>query len=933
MDKTSRRASIPRARTAPGRQTPLLARDMEREALDVLLAAVREGLSATLVIAGEAGMGKTRLLHHTAEGASDLRVLRVTGAQSERHLGFAGLHRLLLPFLDRVATLPRPQQEALGAAFGLVSGPPADRFTMGLATLTLLAQVAAERPVLCAVDDVQWLDPESVGVLAFVGRRLHADGIGLLLTVREGNEPVELEGLPTIRLAGLGGTPALELLAATVAGDLSPAVAGRIVAETGGNPLALISLAAELASDQLAGRSSLPVRLPAGPRLEEHFLRRVRVLPRPTQLLVLLTAVAPLDSPAMLWRAAASLGLSPADADAAVAEQVLLDEPHLRLRHPLVGSAVYGGADGADRRRVHAAVGQAADSAADEDRRAWHRAAACATPDEEVAADLERSAQRAHARGGYSARAQFLTRAAELTPEPLLQATRLLAAAQAHLIAADPVAAQSLLERATPELSDPVLQARARRLGAALEVYFTRLPAVPVMLLGAVEMARSREERLTRDLLFEALQIAFVTGRRATGTSLLDVAGIALRGPGAPEEATVPDLLLDAFATRVAAGHAQAVPLLREVIAALATRTDLAETDMPLAMLGSVAADELWDLAGRAALLSNLDRADRASGALIALRVTLQATSLLHVWSGNFVAAMACHSEADELGAAVGAPAQSAHRVEMLAWQGLAAETREALGIIRTLWDAQLGIGVAATFGLAALTTLELGLGNYAAALSAARQVFEEDVPGYGGRILPDLIEAAVRSGDLTVTATALRRLEARAGAAGTPWALGVLARSRALLAADDDAGGMYAEALALLGTTRLLPEVARTHLLFGEWLRRQRRRSEAREHLRTAHTLFADMGAAAFCERARTELLATGERARSRTPSTLHDLTPQELRIAVLAAGGATNVEIASRLYITTSTVEYHLNKVFRKLDLTSRRQLREALRPGPVD
>ncbi|SNT47829.1 AAA ATPase domain-containing protein [Streptosporangium subroseum] len=922
-------AYIPGRFDAAG-SAPLLGRREECLALDRLVETVGEGLSGALVLVGEAGIGKTRLLEYAAAAASELQIARVAGVESETQLGFAALHRLLLPFLDRVDRLPAPQRDALGSAFGLVAGPPADRFLVGLATLTLLADVAGVRPLMCLVDDAQWLDRESLEVLAFAGRRLHADGVGLLLTVRD--EPagtLALGGLPTFHLAGLAETDALRLLTA-VAGRLGPQVVERIITETRGNPLAMV----ELADEHLAGGSLLPGPLPVGRRMEEHFLRQVRAMPAETQSLLLVASVVPPDDPALLWRATALLGLSPEAADIAVSEGILSLQSGLAFRHPLIRSAVYTGARAADRRRVHEALAAVIDPDRDPDRRAWHLASATVGIDEDVAAELERASERARSRGGYSAQGAFLLRAAELTPDPERRAGRLFASAGAHLVAGDPVVAQSLLERAVPGLNAPEMRAGAQQLRAAIEMFFARVTAVPSILLEAAATIGPLDERTVRGMLFQALEAAMVARRYTIGTTLVEVARTALKAPLSPSaRATIPDLLLDAFATRIAVGYLPAVPLMRAAITALRTDEDLVEAGMPLAVLGWMATVDLWDDEGLRAVIERLDTFDRDQGALHALRSTLLDLASVELLAGRFGDAEAHHTESTEIATAVGMAAdQPIYQVELLAWQGREAETRAAVDTVMGGWAEQRGSASTANHVLLALTVLELSLGRYHEALACALRVYDDDEPGTGSLILPNLVEAGVRAGDRSAASAALARLSERAPASGTSWALGMLARSRALMADDDHAEALYDESVEHLGRTTVATELARAHLLYGEWLRRRGRRSDARDRLRIAHDLFATMGATAFAERARTELLATGERARKRTEQTDHHLTPQETQVAGLAAGGATNAEIATRLFITASTVEYHLNKVFRKLDITSRRQLARTLHGEPT-
>lgn len=911
----------------------LVGRTADRRALDDLVELACAGMSGSLVLAGEPGIGKTRLLDYVVESAEDFDVVRTAGVESEAPLGFAALHRLLAPVLDRSDDLPAPQRDALRVTFGLTAGPPPNRFLVGLATLTLLADLAARRPLICLVDDAQWLDPESLTVVSFVARRLRADGIGLIFGVRDGAASLPaLDGLPTRRLAGLAQSDASQLLTARVPGPLDERVAQRMVTETGGNPLALLELAGELSAEQLAGRVTLPAPLPVGRQLEELFLRRVAALPPDTRLLLLLVAAAaPVGDPAVLWRAVALLGVAAQAADSAVAEGILFIRPQVEFRHPLIRSAVYWGAPATDRRRIHEALAAAMDEDADRDRRAWHLAAAAVEPGEQVAAELERSAERARSRGGYSAQAAFLHRAAELTPDGQRRASRLLAAASAHLIAGDPDAARSLLDQAAPGITDPAVRIQAQRLRAALQQYFARVATMPAILLDAVPTIDPPDGRLAREMLFDALQAAMVTRQHTSGTTLVEVARAARATAGDPDAGTaISDLLMDGLATRIVDGYAPAVPLLQAAVAAFRAEDEIPEGGMPLAIAGSYAADDLWDDRGRRALLDRLDRFDREQGALGVLWITLLSQASTEVRAGRFDRAEALYAEAADISASIVIPHDDpAHRVQLFAWQGREAEARAAQASVHG-WAEHLGLGAMEIEAWAALTTLELSLSRYPEALGWSLRVFQEDPPGFGNLVLVDVVEAGTRAGDRRAATAALSRLADRAPASGTPWALGHLARGRALLADDDRAEAHYREAIDRLGATTVATELARSHLLYGEWLRRQRRRGDAREQLRIAHEAFATMGATGYAERARTELVATGERARTRSRPAGLELTPQETHVARLVADGETNAEIATRLFITASTVEYHLAKIFRKLDLTSRRQLGQALREG---
>lgn len=925
--------------TGPFR-APIAGRDEELRVLADFLSGVRDGMSQALLLIGEPGIGKTRLLDQLAATSPDLRVVRTAGVESEARLGFAALHRLLRAFPDGLETLPEPQQKALASALGMIAGPPPDRYLIGLAALTLLAGAAAERPVLCLVDDAHWLDRESGDVLAFVGRRLGAEGVGLILAGRDGSsespgdagantgidteaDAGRFEGFTALALRGLPDADAHSLLRNSVPGRLDPAVAERIVADSAGNPLALVEIADALSPAHLAGAAPLHEPLPVGARLEKHYRRLVRALPEPTRTFLLLLAAAPPEDPTLLWRAAGELGVSAGAADAAMSAGIITDQHLIGFRHPLIRSAVYRGADPAQRRRVHRALAAVSDPVRTPERRAWHRAESVIGLDETVAEELDQASQRARARGGYAAQAEFMARAAELSVAD--RARRLVEAARAHLVLGDAAAARVLMERAEPLVpsDDPVLHAHALHTRATIDLYSDRITGVPALLTAAADAVAGTDPALARAMLVEALVAALYDDHsrlREFGAAVLaSPASRSVPGTGA-------DLLLQGLARRMTAGFAQALPVLQAAFAALCRPGADTGLGMPISSLTIYAADEIWDEVGGQCAAEAVDAHERRTGALGALRQTLLVRSSWELRTGRFRVAEALLDEAEDIAVVTGRPAPGpAYRIELLAWTGQEAEMRAAAELVAREWVDHNGHDGFGDWARACMTVLELSLGRYAEAARFARVAFDKDNPGAAARMLPELVEASVRSGDDHTAKEALRRLEERATPAGTPWALGMLARCRALMADDDQAEAWFVEALAQLDRTRLRTESARTHLLYGEWLRRRKRRADARVELRTAHEMFTAMGAAAFAERARVELLATGEHARRRTAAYAgHALTPQERRIAQLARSGSTNAEIATRLFITQSTVEYHLNKIFRKLDITSRRQLR---------
>ncbi len=905
----------------------LLDRDVEKQALDRLLETVRGGLSGSLVLLGEAGVGKSVLLDYAIVSAGDMQVTSVAGVESEMELGFAGLHQLLVPFLPGLERLPLPQRDALGCAFGLIEGAGADLFLVGLAALTLLADAAVEQPVLCVIDDAQWLDQASAGVLGFVARRLLADRIGMLFAAREPDgQMAAFEGLAELQIGGLPDADARELLASVACASLDQRTGDLIVAATRGNPLALVELGGELTAEQLAGSSPLPEPLPLGAKLEERLMSRVRTLPEKTQMLLLLASAEQLGDPERLWRAAESLGIGREAADLPELDRLVVLEPRVSFRNPLMRSAVYQGASAGARRQVHEALAGASDPELDPERRAWHLAAAADGPDEEVADELERAAERARGRGGWASGAVLLARAAELTSDSRRRAARALAAAHAKLVAGDPGSARALLAQAAPELEDPFARAQATRLEGEIRFGTGQLGESSAILLQAARAFTPLDRRLARDTLLEALEAATFAGRFASGASVLDVVRAVREAPlNARSQPTIGDLLLDGFAARVEGRHREAAVLFREAIAALRTADDLRWFG-----LGSLAAGELLDDEARRALTGRWVKLARDQGALTSLELALVFLADAEVQAGRFRSADAIHAEGREISAATGNPGMAgtsrSPELLMLAWRGREAELRSmAASVMRDVTERRVGAG--AGYVNAVLGLLEIGLGKYQAALGCVLDVYEEDRFHRGTQILPDVVEVAVRCADRQTATAALDRLSERALASGAPSALGLLARSRALLAEDVLAEACYREAICHLERCDIAPDLARCHLLLGEWLRRQHRRRDAGEELAIAHDMFDSMGAAAFAERARVELLATGEHVQRRTVASHDQLTPQEERIARLAGEGASNREIATQLFISSSTVAYHLRKVFQKLGVRSRAQLPSTL------
>jgi DNA-binding CsgD family transcriptional regulator/tetratricopeptide (TPR) repeat protein len=904
----------------------LLGRSAERAAIERLLVAARAGRAGALVLRGEAGIGKTALLDDAVGHADDFTVMRVVGVESEMGMGFAALHRLLLPFFRVSDQLPEPQGEALEVAFGLRDGS-GDVFLVGLAVLTLLGEAARERPLLCIVDDAQWLDQESINVLAFVARRVYADQIALLFAVREPSEPaVRIDGVADLHLRGLEEREARELLGSVVGGPLGPPLADRIVGETRGNPLALVELGGELTSDHLAG-APITEPLPVSELVEARFLRQVRALPHDTQMLLLVAAADGIGEPPMVLRAGASLDV-PADAlTPAEAAGLVVVAPRIEFRHPLMRAAVYHGATLADRRRVHGAWAEVLDAASDVDRRAWHAAEAVLGPDEAVAAQLERSAERARGRSGFAAESAYLQRAADLSPDPRDRVRLLLDATRAAQIAGAWTQADAILSRAQPMVEDARQSADVLRLRAALRLDHGRPSGTVAMMLEAAAALENIDVAAARDVLLEALHTSLMTDPLGGPVTALDLARAIQRGPRpAAGGNELTEMVLDGFSLRLLGDFRGAVPKLQGVADALQSGQE-PDARRLWAWFGFAAAREVWNDDAHV-ILDRMARRQRAQGGLHSLRLTLLALAAALITAGRLSDAEACYAEIAELSSAVGRDPAAFELTngELLAWQGKDDEARATMraAIVRAV---EAGFNVNEYHNLQGLAALELSAGNYDAVRAAVQRMYDDDMPIFGNWALPQLIEAAARLGDEETAREALGRLSARTVAAGTSWGLGLLARSRALVADDEDAESCFREALELLARTSMRPDLARAHLLFGEWLRRQKRRVDAREHLRTAHEMFCGMGAAAFAERARLELVATGEHTPVAATRPGFDLTPQEARIARLAAQRATSREIAAELYISPNTVDYHLRKVFQKVGVNSRRALRAAL------
>jgi DNA-binding CsgD family transcriptional regulator len=904
----------------------LRGRDDERAVLDRLLDDARAGHSGVLVLRGEAGVGKTALLAHAIASASDMIVVRAVGVESEMELAYAALHHLSAPLLDRVDRIPPPQRDALETTFGLRDGPVPDRFLVGLATLSLLSEAAQERPLVCAIDDAQWLDRASAQVLAFVARRLLAESVVLLAGTRE--SAGKYGRLPQLVVKGLRDVDARALLASAMPGRLDERVADQLLMEARGNPLALLELPRGLSPAQLAGGFGLAGALSLSGKIEESFINRLQALPQDTQQLLLVAAAEPTGDPALLWSAAARLGIADAVLYPAESARLLDVDGRVRFRHPLVRSAVYRAATPHQRRRVHRALAEATDAQLDPDRRAWHLAEATAGTDEDVAAELERAAGRAQARGGLAAAAAFLERATALTAEPQRHAERALAAAQAQFEAGALDDALALLATAETGAVEDLQRCRVQRLRAQIAFASRRGSDAPPLLLKAARDLEAVDPTLARATYLEALSAAMFTGRLARGGGVVEISEAALAGPPPPEPPRPSDLLLQGLAVRFTDGPAAGAPILKEALRAFRGVTVLPKEEARWLWFASWIAlflfdDEAWTVLST----RHLDLV-REAGALTALPFVLANRSSVYAFFGELGAAAAYEEELKAVTEATGIATVPYGALALAALRGQEAELTEL--IRATVTDAQArGEGLALTITEFLTGTLNLGLGRYDAALTAVGQAGRYHEEGAAIWALIELIEAAVRSGQTQLAGAALERVTEATRASGTEWALATEARCRALLSEGGpaDTDDLYHKAIEHSGSTGLRVHLARAHLLYGEWLRRERRRREAREQLRTAFELFNAMGIEGFAARAERELLATGERVRKRTVETRDDLTAQEARIGRLAGDGLSNAEIGARLFISQHTVAYHLRKIFNKLGITSRSELRRML------
>jgi DNA-binding CsgD family transcriptional regulator len=910
------------SRLVPGATPVLRGRRTESVVLEGIIMALRQGESRTLLLLGEAGIGKTALLEYLIQAASGLRVLRAIGVESEMELDYAPLHQLCAPILERVERLPGPMREALEIVFGLREGPGPDRLLVGLGVLTLLSEAVEEGSLLCVVDDAQWLDQASARTLAFVARRLLAEPVGLVFAAREAAQ--ELRGLPQLEVRGLGDQDARVLLARAVPGRLDDRVRDRIVAETHGNPLALLELPRGMSASELAGGFGLPPGADLPSHIERHYLRRIRGLPETTQRLLLLAAADPVGDAALVWRAAKRLEIDRSALAAATDAELLEIGASVRFRHPLVRSAVYRAARPGDRQRVHEALAEVSDPDLDADRRAWNRALAVAGRNEDAAAELERSADRAQARGGVAATAAFLGRSVALTQDPARRVSRALAAAQASLEAGAFNAAYGLVATAEAGRLDGFQRAQADLLRGHIRFASGHVNDAPWLLLNAARQLESFDLELARETYLTAWGAAINRGNAAAGAVLEEICWAIRRLPPSPGAPSPLDLLLEGLALLSTNGRAAAIPTLQRAANVLVGIS--VEEVLRWGWAAVTASSAVWDQDSAIAITTRQVRLLRDAGALAELPIHLSSLALTQAWMGEFAGAASLIAEIESVGAATGTRMAPFALLRLRALEGREAE---ASGLIAAAIKQaeEWGHGIAVTVAFWAAAVLYNGLARYHEAAAAARQAASSSFePWVWMWALPELVEAGARGGNPDVASDALERLAETTQPCGTELALGIEARSRALLRDGAGAENLYREAIDRLGRTRLRPELARAHLLYGEWLRRGHRRVDARAELRVAFDEFRSIGMHGFAERARAELVATGEKVPRRAVEAPDELTAQERQIAELAGEGLSNPEIGERLFLSPRTVEWHLGKVFGKLGIRSRRELANA-------
>ena len=923
---------MPRRQEAAAESDLLIGRSAETERLIGVLDAARRGMSGVLMIHGAAGLGKSSLLDEAARLASDMDVRRLVGVQSEMRLGYAGLHQLLRADLPRLETLPAPHADAVRLAFGLQEGTRPDVFLLGLAALELLAARASERALACIVDDVQWLDAETTDVLHFVARRLQADKIALLMAARvPGTSWRPLADAPVLELGGLAESDAVRLLDRLTDGVVDPSVAADIAARTGGNPLVLREIARLLDADQLTGTTSLPDPLPTGTQLEELFGLEAQRLPPVTRRFLLAAAADPIGSMATLRRAGRLLGFDQSDAVPAQQAGMVTVDGGVQFRHPLIRSAIYYAATADERRRVHAALAEASEAESERRLRAWHRAAGADSPDEAIAAELECVGDHAAKHGGTSEAGRFYQLAQASTPDPQMRSRRALKAAETLTDTGALGPAQAMLDVSATQEDDPRHRALIGWVQGRISFLSGRPAEATSNLLAAAREMAAVDARAARDILVEAMVQAWTSGSLAPpGVTEDDVARAVLDVPlpdGEPPGTG--DVLVEARLALLDKDLVTAAPALRRATAVVEQDTTTGPRRLHWLSAGCICATMLDDWVALSRLSQQFESEARQQGNIGMLHMALFDRGILELVSGNIRDAEVSFLEQAAIGEAR-LHTTSLGRLLIAAWRGNAELTADLFTAV-TAEAERHDQGYHLPFAEYARCVLALAEGreynardNLCARLGLLSSI---------KFALPDAIEAAVRRGQLESAQSLLHQLEILAEASPLPHTLGFLARGRALLAgADTAAEAWHREAIAQHRLVRGPAQLARSELLYGEWLRRQRRVRDARPHLRAAADALRQMGAAAFAVRAEKELrLAGGEIARPERRQ-LPDLTLQEADIARLAASGMTNAQIAAQLFISANTVDYHLRKVFRKLGITSRRTLNRHLDPAAV-
>lgn len=900
---------------------PLIGRSDELQVVRALITRARNGVSGALVVIGDPGIGKTALLDAAAAGISDATVIRSDGYEAELSMPFAALQRVGQPLLEFVAALTERQQEALRVAWGMADGPAPDRFLVGLGMLGLFAEASAVRAVVCVVDDAHWLDSESRDVLAFAARRLHAESTLLLFGARDTDESATaLAGIPSLQLQGLETASAVRLLLTAAPEVVDPHAATQIAEAAGGNPLALIDLARDLSTRRLSEFSLSAVPVPISRQLEEHYLRRVRDMSTDVQTWLLLAAAEPSGHAELICAAAADLDL-PTDCgpEAERAGLVSIDA-QVVFRHPLVRSAVYGAATGPPRRRVQSALARQAARLELTELEAWHAAEASPSTDPDVANRLEAVAETARRRGGLASQANLLARAADLTPRGRLRNDRLLSAAE---IASEVGAARlsgQLLDRLDDDWLDGVQRGRIIMLRSTLAMFVAdpegtrRAPGD--LLRAAAEFHGSTSDREQRALL-RAFELSLATELLMQGTTLPDLG--RRMADGATRADGVPEVLLTALSAHILAPYADAVPLMRTALDRLFALDD---TELrKYGFVGIVFAVALFDCTAGADYLSRLARIASESGALRDLDAILWVRSLFEIGRGDPAESGLHVEQVREIRRAIGYDAENVINVAYLTWTGL---PRDQVEVIAEATRA-MGFGGVEHAANAALATRDIAEGRYADARNLLQAMLATPFLHPTYLQLPDVVEASARSGNIAEALDTAHRISAMADASGTPWIRGLDRRCRALLASDDEAEAHFLAAIEELTAADTPADLGRAHLLYGEWLRRQKRRSDARAQLHTAIELFDRIEAPSFARRARNEIAAAGERAREHQMWGGVEMSPQEAAVARMAAAGHTNAEIAAAMFISANTVDYHLRKVFGKLGVSSRRQLSE--------